>query len=129
MSAGSTNTSLWTHYNAGEREYCGNKFPDGMRKNDMLEQQVITPTTKAATHDVPISAQDIVKQGIVSQQDWDQVNHKLVICHVTFQHADPGTTTTLAAPAWCLYVLCWTRMSHWQQPAWCVYLRKCQFVQ
>ena len=84
MSAGSTNTSLWTHYNAGEREYCGNKFPDGMRKNDMLEQQVITPTTKAATHDVPISAQDIVKQGIVSQQDWDQVNHKLVICHVTF---------------------------------------------
>lgn len=73
MSAGSTDTSLWTHYNAGEREYCGNKFPDGMRKNDKLEQQVITPTTKATTHDVPISAHEILEQGILSQQDWDQV--------------------------------------------------------
>ena len=73
MSAGSTDTSLWTHYNAGEREYCGNIFPDGMRKNDKLEQQVITPTTKATTHDVPISAREILEQGILSQQDWDQV--------------------------------------------------------
>ena len=34
LSAGSTDTSLWTHYRAGEREYCGNRFPDGLRKND-----------------------------------------------------------------------------------------------
>ena len=73
MTIGSTDTSLWTHYNAGERVYCGNTFPDDMRKNDRLEQQVITPTTKAATHDVPISAQEILDQGILSQQDWDQV--------------------------------------------------------
>ena len=32
--AGSTDTSLWTHYSAGAREYCGNSFPDGMRKNE-----------------------------------------------------------------------------------------------
>lgn len=32
--AGSTDTSLWTHYSAGARVYCGNSFPDGMRKND-----------------------------------------------------------------------------------------------
>ncbi|KAL3155955.1 hypothetical protein ABBQ32_012948 [Trebouxia sp. C0010 RCD-2024] len=72
---GSTDTSLWTHYNAGEREYCGNKFPDGMRKNDKLEQQIITPTTKAIAHDVPISAHDILGQGILSQQDWDQASN------------------------------------------------------
>ncbi len=72
MRAGSTDTSLWTHYNAGERTYCGNSFPDGMRKNDKLEQQVITPTTKSTSHDVPISAQEILDQGILSQQDWDQ---------------------------------------------------------
>ena len=36
--AGSTDTSLWTHYSAGERDYCGNSFPDGMVKNDRLEQ-------------------------------------------------------------------------------------------
>lgn len=44
--AGSTDTSLWTHYKAGAREYCGNAFPDGMKKNDRLAKNVITPTTK-----------------------------------------------------------------------------------
>ena len=43
-----------------------------MRKNDKLEQQVITPTTKSTSHDMPISAQEILDQGILSQQDWDQ---------------------------------------------------------
>jgi len=38
MWAGSTDTSLWTHYKAGAREYCGNTFPDGMHKNDRLAQ-------------------------------------------------------------------------------------------
>lgn len=71
---GSTDTSLWTHYNAGERTYCGNSFPDGMRKNDQLEQPVVTPTTKSATHDVPVSPQEIVEQGLLSRKDWDQVS-------------------------------------------------------
>lgn len=53
-----------------------------MRKNDQLEQQVITPTTKSASHDVPISAEDILQQGIVSQQDWDQVDNPRVTYHV-----------------------------------------------
>jgi phosphoribosylaminoimidazole-succinocarboxamide synthase len=52
--AGSTDTSLWTHYSNGARSYCGNTFPDGMRKNDRLTVNVITPTTKAEDHDVPI---------------------------------------------------------------------------
>jgi hypothetical protein len=43
---GSTDTSLWTHYKNGARSYCGNDFPDGMRKNQRLERNVITPTTK-----------------------------------------------------------------------------------
>jgi SAICAR synthetase len=70
---GSTDTSLWTHYAAGEREYCGNTFPDGMRKNDRLESNVITPTTKAASHDVPISAAEIVRQGLMTPDEWDEV--------------------------------------------------------
>lgn len=71
---GSTDTSLWTHYKAGAREYCGNPFPDGMRKNDRLAANVITPTTKAVDHDVPISPADIVGQGLMSQEDWDAVS-------------------------------------------------------
>lgn len=39
-----------------------------------LREIVLTPTTKAADHDVPISPRDIVGQGLVSQQDWDAVS-------------------------------------------------------
>ena len=72
--AGSTETSLWTHYSAGEREYCGNAFPDGMRKNARLAQNVVTPTTKAAEGDEPISAEQIVQRGLMSRDDWAQVS-------------------------------------------------------
>ncbi|WIA22008.1 hypothetical protein OEZ85_004362 [Tetradesmus obliquus] len=68
---GSTDTSLWTHYSNGAREYCGNSFPDGMAKNARLAANVITPTTKSETHDVPISPAEIVAQGLMSQADWD----------------------------------------------------------
>ncbi len=68
---GSTETSLWTHYSNGAREYCGNVFPDGMKKNERLAENVLTPTTKAVDRDVPISAEEIVSQGLVSQADWD----------------------------------------------------------
>lgn len=43
---GSTSTSLWTHYSKGARSYCGNDFPEGLKKNDKLPANVITPTTK-----------------------------------------------------------------------------------
>lgn len=68
---GSTDTSLWTHYARGEREYCGNIFPDGMKKNERLDHNVLTPTTKAVDHDVPIRPVEIVSQGLMSQEDWD----------------------------------------------------------
>lgn len=71
---GTTDTSLWTHYRAGVRQYCGNHFPEGMRKNVRLAANVITPTTKAADHDVPISPAEIVAQGLMSQEDWDTVS-------------------------------------------------------
>lgn len=68
---GSTETSLWTHYSNGEREYCGNSFPDGMVKNQRLHENVITPTTKAKDRDIPISPDAIVGQGLMSQEEWD----------------------------------------------------------
>lgn len=70
-SAGSTDTSLWTHYKNGAREYCGNSFPDGMKKNQRLAHDVITPTTKSETHDEPIAPADIVSRGLMSRADWD----------------------------------------------------------
>jgi phosphoribosylaminoimidazole-succinocarboxamide synthase len=70
---GSTSTSLWTHYSAGEREYCGNAFPDGLVKNARLPTNVVTPTTKADDHDEPISPADIVARGLMTQAQWDDV--------------------------------------------------------
>ena len=37
---------------------------------------MVTPTTKAADHDVPISPEEIVRQGLVTQEDWDMVSSK-----------------------------------------------------
>lgn len=68
---GSTSTSLWTHYARGERAYCGNAFPDGLVKNQRLPANVVTPTTKAADHDEPISPADIVARGLMTREQWD----------------------------------------------------------
>ena len=72
---GNTNTSLWTHYNRGERVYCGITFPDGLRKNQILSTPVVTPTTKSV-QDMPISPQEIVETGLMTQKQWDYVSAK-----------------------------------------------------
>ena len=59
---GSTSTSLWTVYNNGDREYCGNTLPEGLKKNQKLEENMLTPTTKEEDHDRPISPSDIVNE-------------------------------------------------------------------
>ena len=68
---GSSATSLWTVYNKGDREYCGLSFPDGLVKNQRLDANVLTPTTKEEDHDRPISPADIVSEGWMTQEDWD----------------------------------------------------------
>lgn len=67
---GSTDTSLWTHYEKGERLYCGNVLPEGLSKNEKLAEPIITPTTKEAMHDKPISGAEIVEEGLMSEQEW-----------------------------------------------------------
>jgi phosphoribosylaminoimidazole-succinocarboxamide synthase len=68
---GSTSTSLWTHYKQGVRKYCGHVLPDGLEKNQILERNLLTPTTKDAVHDELISAEEIVTSGRMTQEDWD----------------------------------------------------------
>ena len=73
---GSTSTSLWTVYNKGVRNYCGNDLPDGLVKNQRLSENILTPTTKAKDHDVPISANEIVKKGLMTKEDFEHVREK-----------------------------------------------------
>ncbi len=64
--------SAWREYQAGCRELCGVKLPDGMRENERFPEPIITPTTKAeAGHDENISKEEIIAQGIVSAEDYE----------------------------------------------------------
>lgn len=66
--------SAWRAYEEGCREICGVKLPDGMRENERFPEPIITPTTKAAEgHDEDISREDIIAKGIVSKEDYEQV--------------------------------------------------------
>jgi phosphoribosylaminoimidazole-succinocarboxamide synthase len=73
--AGTTSTSILTQYRAGAREMYGLRFPDGMRDNERLPSPVITPTSKAfdGAHDAPLTAAEIVGQGLLTPAQWDEV--------------------------------------------------------
>src|SRR6201994_484421 len=61
-------------YAAGRRQVCGVTLPEGLKENDKLPEPIITPTTKAAVgHDEDISKEEILKRGIVSQEDYEQL--------------------------------------------------------
>ena len=68
---GTTDTSLWTVYNKGDREYCGNTLPEGLKKNDKLTTPMLTPTTKDKVHDRPVSREEIIDLGLMSAEDYD----------------------------------------------------------
>ena len=64
----------WREYKAGQRMICGVPMPDGMIENQKFEQPIITPTTKAEVgHDEDISREDIIKQGLVEESDYLQL--------------------------------------------------------
>lgn len=61
----------WREYKEGKRSICGIPMPDGMKENDRFPQPIITPTTKAAVgHDEDISREEILRTGIVSEEDY-----------------------------------------------------------
>ncbi len=63
--------SAWREYAAGAREICGVKLPEGLHENERLPEPIITPTTKADEgHDMNISREEIIAQGIVSEEDY-----------------------------------------------------------
>jgi phosphoribosylaminoimidazole-succinocarboxamide synthase len=76
--AGTTGTSVLTLYKKGQRQMYGHTLPDGLRDNEALPQAIITPTSKAfdGGHDEPLTATEIVEQGLLSQAQWDEVSTK-----------------------------------------------------
>ena len=64
---GVTSTSAWTAYKRGDREFCGNEMPDGMRKNEKFPEPILTPSTKAAQgeHDESVPPSELYKRKIL----------------------------------------------------------------
>jgi phosphoribosylaminoimidazole-succinocarboxamide synthase len=61
----------WRTYQAGKRELCGVKLPDGLKENDFFPAPIITPSTKAEQgHDEDISETEIIKKGLAAPDEW-----------------------------------------------------------
>jgi len=73
---GSTDTSIWTEYAKGMRSVGGYALPDGMKKNEKLSENMITPTTKEKEHDRPITAEEIVAEGWLTAGEWEIASAK-----------------------------------------------------
>ena len=66
--------SAWRAYKAGERTLCGIQLPEGMRENEAFPEPIITPTTKEDEgHDENISREEIIRTGLVSEEDYKQL--------------------------------------------------------
>ena len=64
----------WREYKAGKRTICGVAMPDGMVENQKFPEPIITPTTKADEgHDEDISKEEIIAQGLVSREEYEQL--------------------------------------------------------
>ena len=74
--AGTTSTSVLTQYKQGKRAMYGHVLPDGLRDNQILPQPIITPTSKAfdGGHDAPLTADEILAQGLLTAAQWDEVS-------------------------------------------------------
>lgn len=45
--------SMWRSYAKGEREFCGIRIPDGLEKDQKLDELLITPSTKGVLTGIP----------------------------------------------------------------------------
>ena len=65
----------WREYKAGKREICGQSMPEGLKEYDLFPKPLITPSTKAEVgHDEDITPEDIVKLGLASQAQFDELS-------------------------------------------------------
>ncbi len=74
---GSTGTSAWVNYNNGVRNFCGNRLPEGMRKNQKFAAPIITPTTKGE-HDELIDPAGILERKLTTPEQWAEISDKAI---------------------------------------------------
>lgn len=66
----------WREYSSGKRTICGVTMPEGLKENDPFPEPILTPTTKSDHgHDLDISREEIIKQGIVPEEEYIQIEN------------------------------------------------------
>ncbi len=75
---GVTGTALWTNYQKGQRDFGGFSLPEGMKKNQKLEEPVLTPTTKSDEHDRPVTPKEILNKKMVSEELWRKLSNSAI---------------------------------------------------
>ncbi len=72
---GVTSTSIWKHYEAGSRNFCGHALADGLKKNQKLPRALLTPSTKAdkGGHDESVSREELLSRGIIDAKTFDEL--------------------------------------------------------
>ena len=71
---GVTDTSIWTLYKNGQRDFGDFILPDGMKKNQKLDKPVITPTTKHEMHDRNLTSKMVVEEKLMEPKIWQKIS-------------------------------------------------------
>ncbi len=69
---GVTKTSAWYNYEQGVRNLCGNVLPDGLKKDQKLDELILTPTTKHEEHDRNVSREEAIDEGLIDAETFDK---------------------------------------------------------
>jgi len=72
---GSSKTSAWMNYRDGMRDFCGNRLPEGMVKNQIFDAPIITPTTKSDDDEL-IDPKGIMERGLATAEQWEEISEK-----------------------------------------------------
>ena len=73
---GVTNTSIWTRYAKGARNFGGVQLPDGMKKNQKLPHAIFDPTTKEDLHDRTLTKEEMIAEGFITRELFARVEEK-----------------------------------------------------
>ncbi len=73
---GVTDTAIWTRYSKGMREFGDVTLPDGMKKNQKLPQPIFDPTTKEDIHDRALTPDEMVAEGFITKEMFENVKEK-----------------------------------------------------
>jgi phosphoribosylaminoimidazole-succinocarboxamide synthase len=67
---GVSSTSIWRAYERGDREFCGHRLPEGLRKHEKLPANLVTPSTKApkGAHDESVAKDELFARGLVDPE-------------------------------------------------------------